>query len=76
MFLETPDPGTRRTLRRAVVNQDTGGAIVGAIRADLFWGSGDQAELKAGLMRDPGRLWVLWPVGEEPPASIRPAPAR
>jgi membrane-bound lytic murein transglycosylase A len=76
MFLETPDPGTRRTLRRAVVNQDTGGAIVGAIRADLFWGSGDQAALKAGLMRDPGRLWVLWPVGEEPPASIRPAPAR
>jgi membrane-bound lytic murein transglycosylase A len=76
MFLETTDPGTRRMLRRAVVNQDTGGAIVGAIRADLFWGAGEQAELKAGLMRDPGRLWLLWPVGEEPPASIRPAPSR
>lgn len=44
---------------RFVVNQDTGGAIRGAGRADLFWGSGPYAELAAGHMKHEGDLYVL-----------------
>lgn len=44
---------------RFVLNQDTGGAIRGAGRADLFWGNGGYAELAAGHMRHPGRLFFL-----------------
>lgn len=44
---------------RFVVNQDTGGAIRGAGRADLFWGSGPHAELAAGHMKHEGELYVL-----------------
>ena len=44
---------------RFVVNQDTGGAIRGAGRADLFWGSGAYAELAAGHMKHEGELYVL-----------------
>jgi membrane-bound lytic murein transglycosylase A len=44
---------------RFVLNQDTGGAIKGAGRADLFWGSGPYAELAAGNMRQEGELFFL-----------------
>lgn len=44
---------------RFVVNQDTGGAIRGAGRADLFWGRGSYAELAAGHMKHEGELYVL-----------------
>jgi membrane-bound lytic murein transglycosylase A len=44
---------------RFAVNQDTGGAIRGAGRADLFWGSGPYAELAAGHMKHEGELYVL-----------------
>jgi len=44
---------------RFVMNQDTGGAIKGPGRADLFWGSGPYAELAAGHMRHPGELYIL-----------------
>jgi membrane-bound lytic murein transglycosylase A len=44
---------------RFVVNQDTGGAIRGAGRADLFWGRGPYAELAAGHMKHEGELYVL-----------------
>ena len=44
---------------RFVVNQDTGGAIRGAGRADLFWGSGPYAEVAAGHMKHEGELYVL-----------------
>ncbi len=44
---------------RFVLNQDTGGAIKGAGRADLFWGSGPYAELAAGHMKHDGELYVL-----------------
>jgi membrane-bound lytic murein transglycosylase A len=48
--------------RRLVFAQDTGGAINGSIRADLFWGRGPQAGEYAGRMRQPGSLYVLTPV--------------
>lgn len=48
-------------LRRLVMAQDTGSAIVGAVRADFFWGWGAEAETQAGRMKAPLRLWALWP---------------
>lgn len=46
-------------LSRFVVNQDTGSAIVGAGRLDLFWGAGSYAEAAAGNMKHPGTLYFL-----------------
>lgn len=44
---------------RFVLNQDTGGAIKGPGRADLFWGPGPEAELGAGFMQHEGELYFL-----------------
>jgi membrane-bound lytic murein transglycosylase A len=44
---------------RFVLNQDTGGAIKGAGRADLFWGSDSYAQVAAGHMKHEGDLYVL-----------------
>ena len=44
---------------RFVVNQDTGGAIKGTGRVDLFWGNGKLAEKSAGQMRSFGKLYFL-----------------
>jgi len=44
---------------RFVLNQDSGGAIRGAGRADLFWGSGPYAELAAGHLQHDGDLYIL-----------------
>jgi membrane-bound lytic murein transglycosylase A len=48
-------------LNRLVVAQDTGGAISGAPRADLFCGAGDAAASLAGSLRAQVRMWLLWP---------------
>ena len=48
-------------LRKMVLAQDTGNAIVGAVRADYFVGSGEAAGEVAGRMRQTLRLWALWP---------------
>lgn len=53
-------------LERLMVAQDTGGAIRGPVRGDVFWGPGDRAAEIAGLMKHAGRLWVLLPRGVEP----------
>ncbi len=50
-----------RPLSRFVLNQDTGGAIKGAGRVDVFWGRGPEAELSAGMMKQKGRLLFLVP---------------
>lgn len=52
---------------RAVVAQDTGGAIRGPIRFDFYWGSGDEAALAAGKQNSRVKAWVLLPNGAEPP---------
>lgn len=46
---------------RVVFAQDTGGAIKGALRADLFLGSGEEALEIAGRLKAPLRLWILLP---------------
>ncbi len=63
VFLASTYPLSTQPLERLVMAQDTGGAIRGAVRADFFWGSGAEAGALAGRMRQPGRLWLLWPRG-------------
>lgn len=70
VFLDTTYPLSPQPLQRLVMAQDTGGAIRGAVRADLFWGSGAQAGALAGRMRQPGRVWVLWPRGAPLPRPL------
>ncbi|MDD4929404.1 MAG: murein transglycosylase A [Gallionella sp.] len=66
VFLSTTYPATAEPLNRLMLAQDTGGAIRGAVRADFFWGFGDQAGDKAGRMKQRGQMWVLFPRGMEP----------
>lgn len=66
VFLSTTYPNQDAPLNRLMLAQDTGGAIRGAVRADFFWGFGDQAGLQAGRMKQRGQLWVLFPKGAEP----------
>ena len=47
-----------------MVAQDTGAAINGAQRADIFYGTGADAGREAGRIRDAGRMIVLLPVEE------------
>ena len=62
-------------LDRLAVAQDTGGAIRGPVRADLFLGPGREAEQIAGRMKQPLRLWLLWPKDAPPPPAEGPGPA-
>jgi membrane-bound lytic murein transglycosylase A len=48
-------------VRRLVVSQDTGGAIKGPVRGDLFWGTGTAAAARAGVMNARGQYYVLLP---------------
>jgi len=66
VFLATTYPNTAEPLNRLMLAQDTGGAIKGAVRADFFWGFGEQAGIQAGCMRQSGQMWVLFPKGMEP----------
>jgi membrane-bound lytic murein transglycosylase A len=56
---------TWETFSRFVVNQDTGGAIRGPGRVDLFWGNGRYAGMAAGHMRQEGRLYFIVKKDEE-----------
>jgi membrane-bound lytic murein transglycosylase A len=58
---ETPQP-----FRRLMIAQDTGSAIVGPARADLFFGSGEAAGARAGAIRHKSEVVVLLPRGDEP----------
>jgi membrane-bound lytic murein transglycosylase A len=69
VFLATTYPLSTRPLDRLVLAQDTGGAIRGAVRADFFWGFGDDAGRVAGRMKQDGRMWLLWPNGAALPGS-------
>jgi membrane-bound lytic murein transglycosylase A len=59
--LPTQDGSSEEPLARAAIIQDTGSAIIGPARIDLFFGSGDVAGHRAGLTRHPLELFVLWP---------------
>ena len=64
LYLDVEHPKSGEApLRRLVVAEDTGGAIKGAVRADLFWGTGDAAGELAGRMKSRGRYYILAPRG-------------
>jgi membrane-bound lytic murein transglycosylase A len=57
-----------KTLRRLLIAQDTGGAIKGPLRGDLYWGTGPEAGLRAGRINHDTQFWVLLPKGLNPNA--------
>ncbi len=59
--------------RRLMVAQDTGGAIRGPVRGDVFFGAGAEAERLAGAMKQRGRWWLLLPA-EVVARMAEPAP--
>jgi membrane-bound lytic murein transglycosylase A len=61
IFLSTTQPNSSDLLERLMIAQDTGGAIRGGVRADFYWGSGDDAGRKAGSMKQQGKIWALLP---------------
>lgn len=67
VWLDAAHPLEAAPLRRVMAAQDTGGAIVGRVRGDFFWGFGERAEQAAGTMRSAGRMWLLWPRDAGPP---------
>lgn len=67
------EKGGARPLRRLMIAQDTGSAIKGAQRADIFFGTGDAAGREAGKLRDPGRMVVLLPI--QPAYAMAPVDA-
>ena len=69
MWLDAAQDGV--VLRRLVVAQDTGGAIRGPVRGDLFWGFGAAAESSAGRMRAEGAYYLLLPRQVAPEAAKR-----
>jgi membrane-bound lytic murein transglycosylase A len=61
VWLDTVQPVGGAPLQRLMVAQDTGGAIVGVVRGDVFWGHGAAAEKSAGQMKSRGRFFMLLP---------------
>lgn len=61
MWLEARERFSSGTIRRLVIAQDTGGAIKGPVRGDLFWGHGKEAAEGAGAMNARGRYYLLLP---------------
>ena len=70
VWLATTRPNSSVPLNRLMAAQDTGTAIKGAVRADFFWGFGQEAGETAGRMKQSGRLWVLLPNEVRPPAGM------
>ena len=50
-----------KPFQRLMIAQDTGGAIKGIVRGDVYWGAGKRATAIAGKMKNPGHYWLLLP---------------
>lgn len=61
MFVQTTAPGLGGEWSGLLIAQDTGGAIKGPVRGDIYFGTGYEAGQRAGTMNAQGRLWVLLP---------------
>ena len=65
LWLDTTSPATGTNpatpLQRLMIAQDTGGAIKGVVRGDIFFGNGDDAEELAGSMKNKGSYYLLLP---------------
>lgn len=72
LWIETKLPNTShmpsRDFHRLMIAQDTGGAIKGAVRADIFFGRGSRAEELAGYMSNNGVYYALFPNGVDIPS--------
>lgn len=71
LWLASTEPLSSQPLHRLVMAQDSGAAITGAVRIDLFFGWDADAATRAGRMKQPLRLWALWPAGSLPPGTRR-----
>lgn len=69
-LVSTDAPGLGGRWSGLLVSQDTGRAIRGAVRGDIYFGTGDGAGARAGTMNAPGRMWALLPRGVA--ARLRP----
>ncbi|GAB2181182.1 murein transglycosylase A [Denitratisoma sp. agr-D3] len=61
VWLATTRPLSDTPMNRLVLAMDTGGAIRGPVRADFYWGSGNEAGDNAGRTRQRGQMWILMP---------------
>lgn len=68
VWLNTTRPSLQtqqqRPFQRLMIAQDTGGAIRGPVRGDVYWGGGAKATTIAGRMKNPGQYWMLLPKKE------------
>lgn len=69
VWVETILPN-KESFRRLMIAQDTGSAIVGPARGDIFFGSGEAAAARAGAMASQGRFIVLAPRASPPPEGL------
>ena len=70
--LASEKPTTR--LHRMMIAQDTGGAIIGPARADIYFGAGIEAGTVSGRIRHPGKFFILVPKEADPSKLIDPVP--
>ncbi len=70
--IQTEKPET--PFRRLMIAQDTGGAIVGPARADIYFGAGDEAGSVSGRLRHNGRFVMLIPKEVDPAADSDEVP--
>jgi len=70
LLIRTQHPSTGAALQRLVLAQDTGGAIRGPLRFDLFWGFGAEAAASAGRQRHDVQAWLLVPRGVAPESLL------
>ncbi|MBF0166246.1 MAG: MltA domain-containing protein [Alphaproteobacteria bacterium] len=70
VFLSTRLAGGQN-FQRLMMAQDTGSAIKGVIRGDIFFGTGAQAYEKAGRQKESGRYWLLLPRDVVPENALR-----
>lgn len=61
VWVDTELPKSKQPYQRLMIAQDTGGAIRGPVRADVFFGRGERAEQLAGHMKQRGQLYALIP---------------
>lgn len=59
-----------QAFQRLMLAQDTGSAIKGAVRGDIFFGTGKDAFEKAGRQKESGRYWLLLPQGMAPEQAL------
>jgi len=61
VWVATKQPATDAPFQRLMVAQDTGSAIQGTVRGDIYFGAGEDAFARAGRMKRDGRIWLLLP---------------